>query len=772
MTISYVQQSLTGGEVTPELFAKFSDAKYQTGLKTCENFIVRPQGPAENRPGTQFVREVRYSDKATRLIPFNFNINQTLVIEVGDLYFRFHTEGATLLSGGTPYQVVSPYLEADLFDLHFVQSADVITITHENYPPAELRRTGATAWTYAVIDFDPPLTAVVGVTAVASGHTTADKYDYEYVVTAFDADQIRESVASASATDAGNLLDTGGIVTISWTAKAGASKYRVYKQQGGIFGYIGETDATSLVDDNIGPDLSIVPPEYETVFASTNNYPRTASYFEQRRTFAGTITEPQKIWMTKSGTESAMSYSLPVRDDDRIKFQVASREANPILHVVPMDQLLLLTSSAEWRVTSVNSDAITPATISVRQQSVNGASLVQPVIVNNSVVYCASRGGRVRELGYSFEVGGYITGDLGLRSTHLFDGQEIVQLAYSQAPDPIIWAVSDSGLLLGVTYVPEQKVGAWHKHSTYNGTFESVCSVAEGVEDHVYVVVKRTINGSTVRYIERMADRIYTREEDAFFVDSGLSLDARATVTTSGDQVRLTGDISDHEVTVNLQCDAAIFDTGTDNDLGDQIIIYDGEEEYRCEVIAVVNTTNATVLCDKAIPAGFSAYQTEWAFARRDLGGLDHLEGETLNIMSDGAEHPQKTVVGGSITLDRPGVVVHAGLPITAELETLPMAFNYDDGSFAIGRRKKPTKAWIHVYRSKGLFAGPGTNPELLREYKQRKEETYGSAVDEFTGLVELPIKGKWDEQQTILIRQSAPLPASILGFTIEMSVG
>jgi len=134
------------------------------------------------------------------------------------------------------------------------------------------------------------------------------------------------------------------------------------------------------------------------------------SYFEQRRCFAGTTNRPQNIWMTKSGTESNMSYSLPTRDDDRIAFRVAAREANTIRHIVPLTQLLLLTSSSEWRVTSVNSDAITPTTISVRPQSYVGASNVQPVLINNTLIYGASRGGHVRELAYNWQANGFVTG--------------------------------------------------------------------------------------------------------------------------------------------------------------------------------------------------------------------------------------------------------------------------------------------------------------------------------------------------------------------------
>ncbi len=431
------QQAFSGGEISPEMFGRIDDSKYQMGLARCRNFVVKPHGPAENRAGFSFVREVKDSTKAVRLIPFTYSTTQTMVIEMGPGYFRFHTQGATLLDNGEPYEITNPYDEDDLFEIHYVQSADVLTLVHPDYAPRELRRLGATDWELTVIDFVPSISAPGGVSATASGHSDA-KYDYTYVVTTVDEDGVGESGASSEATDNGNLLETGAKVTISWTAVTGASRYNVYKLQGGLFGYIGQTDGTSIVDDNISPDLSKTPPIHDSSFSGAGDYPGAVSYFEQRRCLAGTTNRPQNIWMTKSGTESDMSYSLPTRDDDRIAFRVAAREANTIRHIVPLNELLLLTSSAEWRVTSLNSDAITPTTISVRPQSYIGASNVQPVIINNTLLYGAARGGHVRELAYNWQAGGFVTGDLSLRAPHLFDNLDILDITYSKAPQPVV----------------------------------------------------------------------------------------------------------------------------------------------------------------------------------------------------------------------------------------------------------------------------------------------------------------------------------------------
>ena len=198
-----------------------------------------------------------------------------------------------------------------------------------------------------------------------------------------------------------------------------------------------------------------------------------------------------------------MSYHIPLQDTDRVNFRVAAREANTIRHIVPLTQLLLLTSGAEWRVSPVNSDVITPTTISVRPQSYIGASNVQPSIVNNTVVYCAARGGHVRELGYSWQASGFVTGDLSLRAAHLFDNYDISDMCYSKSPQPLLWFVSSTGYLLGLTYIPEQQIGAWHQHQT-DGAFESCTVVSEGDEDFLYVVVNRTIGGTTMALFSTM----------------------------------------------------------------------------------------------------------------------------------------------------------------------------------------------------------------------------------------------------------------------------
>jgi hypothetical protein len=751
------------------------------------------------------------------------------------------------------YEIPTPYAEADLFDIHYVQSADVMTLVHPNYAPRELRRYGATDWRLETISFGaaiaapgaPTVTAfrgqsqnittistaspavlevpvkplfaeqstvfITGCTGAAgfslpdgfytvthtgtpaNGFKIADYntgvaynnavaytansgsvqessrvYDVDnyYVVTALN-DTNAESQASSSGHVVNNLTVTGAYNTITWSAVTGATRYNVYKRLNGLYGYIGQTSALTFTDDNIAPDLSITPSIYDAVFASSGNYPGAVSYFEQRKAFAGTTNEPQTLWMTRSATENDMSYSIPTQDDDRIKIEVAVREASTIRHIVPLTQMLMLTNSSELRVSPINSDVITPSTISVRPQSYIGANNVQPEIVNNVVVYCAERGGHVRELGYSWQSQGFITGDLSLRSTHLFDNLELSDMCYAKSPQPILWFISSSGYMLGLTYVPEQQLGAWHWHET-DGTFESCTAVAEGDEDRVYVVVKRTINGSTKRYVERLASRQVDALDDCIFVDSALTYNGTnitsETVTVSG------GTAWDSTEVLTITASSSLFVWPGTTDVGDAIVLTDANGvKYRLTIIATSSTTVATARVDKLIPVALrNTATTNWSFARKDLGGLSHLEGKTVSILADGAVMPEQVVTSGSISLQRAATKIIVGLPYESDLQTLPMTLNVD--GFGQGRTKNVNKAWLRVYKSSGIFVGP--DADHLVEYKQRTTEPYGSPPSLKSDEVLVVMTPSWGAGGQVYIRQSDPLPLTLVGLTLEVSIG
>lgn len=881
MAVKVFQRSFNGGEVAPSMFARIDDGKYQTGLAKCTNFLIEPQGPITMRPGFAYVNKTKQQDKPPKLIPFTFSTDQTIVLEFGDKYIRFHTQGQTILDDdGDPYEVETPYSIDDVFDIHYVQSADVLTLVHPQYAPRELRRYGATDWRLVEINFSSILSAPTNVEVVKHG-SGGGTYKREYCVTALLKDGSQESARSDSVILDCQPYGDGAYNDISWDAVEGAGMYRVYRNEGGVWAYIGQTDGLTIRDESIDPDASITPPIYDEAFtqaggitfvevltqgeeyfgrrgiagvdnigysrcnatggidgnnyyayyfpipmimslrhpenitvrvrdlegngsgasvkayygysdplfnvsgisitnpgknyvkpriefishwtndgehfehdlevyidclvepssggvklivddetgtgasltpvisdgkiiavnvvsggsgytnptiiaestsgsgatfkatvAESGDYPGAVSYFEQRRWFAGTLQRPNNLWATKSGTESDMSFSLPSQDDDRIAVRVAAREANRICHIVPLSQLMLLTGSAEWRVSPLNSDAITPSSMSVRPQSYIGANNVQPLVISSIMLYAQERGGHLRECGYSYEAGGYVSNDICLRAPHLFDNHNVVDMAYSKAPLPIIWSINNDGQLVAMTYVPEQQVGAFSLIETNNGRFRSCCVVSEGDEDILYCVVERIIAGVPHIYIERMTEQKFTTLDRCCFMDS----------------------------------------SGT----------YVGEP-----------TT--------------------------EVSGLTWLEGMEVSIVADGSVEERQVVKNGKITLSMPSNFVHVGLPYTADAQTLPVAVALQDGSYGSGHQKNVRSVSLRVVNSSGIQAGPEFAD--LKEYPARSTESAGSPPNPITDEVDIPISGRWNRNGQVCIRQSYPLPLKIISVTTTVEI-
>lgn len=270
------------------------------------------------------------------------------------------------------------------------------------------------------------------------------------------------------------------------------------------------------------------------------DYPAANTQYDQRRIFAGTNANPLKVWMTNAGKQDLMMYHKPILSDDRINVVAVTNDADRVKHAIALESLILFTSSSELRVFAQNSDALSPNSVAVRVQSYIGANSAQPVIANDSIVYVAARGGHPRQISYSYSSSGYTSDDIGIRAPHLFDNLDITDLSLSKAPIQTIWAVSTSGMLLTCIYMPEQQIVGWGRVVT-DGSIEGVCSVSEGFEDHVYVIVVRTINGVKHKYLERM-DEITVQAEHARHLDSFLEAVFTSPQSTVGGLTHLEGE--------------------------------------------------------------------------------------------------------------------------------------------------------------------------------------------------------------------------------------
>lgn len=886
MAVTRVTQfSYNSGEIGGLMYGRADDSKYSSGLAQCQNALITPQGPLRNRAGFMYVTEVP-NNKRMRLIPFTYSAEQTMVVGITAGKIYFYSNGQVLMKDGSPYSIDAPWREEDIFDIHYTQNADIMTLVHPSYPPQELRRYSMTDWRMVTVSLITSLTPPTNVTATrissADNDPNANKYTQSYVVTSLNEDRTEESERSVVASVSANLYATGTTVQISWQTVAGAKYYRVYKLQGGIYGYIGETMETSIIDDNIAPETGQTPPYLDDVFQvnagitnveilnggsgyangnrvsrvldhgrgssdvywgnlgghgwnelslpfpmngysfgsihcdgvidlegsgtgatvsySTNadefgwqtilksvtltndggygyvnpvvqfrwtsgtsdklmatfqvytqveevpislnivdstgrggeigfsiengsftdawvksagsgytdpevevislngsgaqfkltignagDYPAAVGYFEQRRIFAGSRLRPQQIWMTATGTENNMTYHLPLQDTDRISFAVAAKDMNMIRHIVPLQQLIALTSAAEWRVSPLNSDAITPDSISVRPQSYIGASNVQPQMVNNNVLYAAARGGHVRELAYNYTAGGYITGDISIRASHLFaETDPITEMALTKSPDPILWCVKNSGIMLGLVYVPEQQIGAWVQYKT-DGSFEAATVVQEGTEDFLYVVVNRTIDGVRKRFVERQQSRLDSS------MGSGLFLDCAA-------QFRFTE-------------------------------------------------------------------------ATKEISGLTWLAGQEVTVVADGGVYKRVTVSDdGKVTIPRAAISGWVGLPYETIIQTLPVSFSIQDGSYGRGHTKNVNRVFMRVENTTGIEVGP--NLDHMEPMKVRRNESYGEAVSLQSGEIDVGAIGHWQRDGTFFIRQAEPAPFTLISHTAEIEIG
>jgi hypothetical protein len=766
------QRSFTSGEIAPALQSRADLTKYATGLHLCENFLVRAQGGVYSRPGFRFIGELDNSARVGRLIPFSFNTEQTYMLVFEHLKVRVIKDGGFVLDDGGPtiFELATPYTEAQLPRLGFTQNADVMTIVHPDHDPRNLNRMADDDWSLTTIDYAPTVDsptfssgsvdkAITGisqsnpavVTAVAHGFVTGnlisingvagmtqvngrsfiitaltndtfelngedstghDPYTsggtasrqngattigegfgdfdktYTYVVTAVDAEG-SESLASAEVSiTTGSLATTAG-VRLTWDTVPEAEYYRVYKDPSvgtGIYGWIGDSNNNSFDDYNIAPITSDAPPSDRQPFNGEGNKPSTVTYYQQRQVFANTYNEPQATFTTQTNNFDSLRVSNPARDDDAVTFTIAARQVNEIRHLLPLDSLILLTSGGEWIMTEGQDRVLTPATVGVRIQSYNGCSIIPPVVINSTALYLQEKGTRLRDLGYEFSSDKYTGNDLSLMSEHLFEGHTIVSMAYADEPYSIVWCVRDDGVLLGLTYQREHQVWGWHKHTT-QGEFEYVATVTEGSRDAVYAIVKRTINGSVVRYVERLEPRESINAEDCFYLDSGLT--------------------------------------------------YDGAP--------------ATV-----------------------ISGLDHLNGETVSILTDGYTVPDQVVEDGKVTLVRAASKVHVGLSYLPAIETLDIDTPSPSQTLK-AQSVSVSKVTIEVDGSRGGWVGPrqdNGSPAPMSEIKPRFDSDNYDPIALKTYKSEVFIQPQWGKGGGVRIEQRAPLPMSILSIIPQIDIG
>jgi len=691
------------------------------------------------------------------------------------------------------YEIVTTYLEADLPNLKFAQSADVITITHPTYPVRELSRTGDVSWNIADVVFAPTQVSSSSVTATKYGATGA--VAYYYLVTSVSDTTFEESISAglgtAQITNGVSPLTSANYIEISWSTASGAGNYNIYKSDNstGPYGFVGTTSGAAFKDFGYTPDYSDPAPAISarTIFASTNNYPSVTLYSQQRRFFANTNTNTETVYATKTGLYKNLEREFPIQDNNAIDFSLSGNQANSIRHMIDLGNIILLTETGEKVAQGNANGVLTPTDINLKQYSYNGsANNPAPLIIDNSAIYVQNGGSIIRDLGFDFQIDGYRGNDLTNFSQHLFEGHTIVDWAFQKTPNSIVWAARSDGLLLSLTYIKEQQMLAWTRHDFEGGVVENVCSVPNGEKHDVYFCIKRTINGRSVRYIERFTDRFFSDVKDYNFTDSSLSYNGRHTGSTT---MTISGSGWTYTDTLTLTASASYF---TSSKVGNQIHLTGADgSKIRFTITGYTSATIVTGRPTTTVPASMQAVAiAEWAEAVDRVTGLWHLEGEDVSVIGDGYvvgsslndNYTTYTVTNGALDFTNQWYTTyHIGLPFVSDIETL--SIDTPQGETLADDNLLTSEVVIQVYKTRGGYIGTSCPEEdilnedqdplyNLTQIQQRDFENYDEGVDLSKGKYKHSTVATWEENGRVFIRQIDPQPMSILSIIPRISGG
>ncbi|MGM9993300.1 MAG: hypothetical protein ACI37R_01060 [Candidatus Avigastranaerophilus sp.] len=675
----YTQKSFTGGELSPALYARNDLAKYSVGLKTLKNGFVRAEGCVSNRAGLELVCEVKNSNSRVRIIPFSFNTEQTYIIEFGDKYARFIKDGGQITDPDdlSLVEIETPYSQDDLFNIKFAQNADVLTLCHNNYEAAELSRNSHYDWALETINFKPQILPPEEVTGSWTGGSENPR-EYKYVVTAVKNNTYEESICSEPVSITGEYEASWGVseyITINFSAVEDAAEYNIYREVNGVYAYVGTTSNNSFTDNKIEPDLSSTAPVYKNPFENGNN-PACINYFQQRKIYGCLKDNPQQVVASQTATNNNFNISRPLAASDSINVTLSEREVNEIRHIIALNDLILLTSGGEWKLNGSDGTFAASSSIVASPQSFYGCSHVPPVVSGNMILFAQSGGSVIRDLGYTYVSDSYDGEELSIFANHLFEGKQVVDMAYAKEPYRILWCVMSDGSLNALTYNKKQEVAGWHRHET-KGAFESVAVVRENFEDVAYFVVRREINGETKRFIERMATRIVDETQNGIFLDCSL--------------------------------------------------------KYKGEPV-------------------------------KKITGLDHLEGEIINVLADANVITGKKVENGSIVLDYPASKIIAGLPYEFELETLNL-----ESENTHGFRKIVNSISVQVDKTREDFFVVGTNGNVMQNRRSIKSINDSNYLH--SGNIDIYAVSDYTDTASVHLKQTYPFPITVNSISFDITM-
>jgi len=697
------------------------------------------------------------ADKTTN----TFELQDKDGVDINSTSFTAYASGGV---SNKVFELATPYTTAQLFDLKFAQSADVMYITHPEHEVEKLSRTGHTSWTLTDVDFTkgPMQDANITTTTLNPGQSAVGT-GISLVASATTG---INSGSGFLATDVGRFVFlNSGYAKITAVTNTTNATIEILTALSG---------ASATADWRLG------------AFSDTTGHPSCVTFFEQRLVFAGTTNQPQTVFFSKSGDYENMDANIggTVADDDAIIYTIASNQVNAIRFMTATRTLIIGTAGGEFTVSGGSVDtAITPTNILIKKQSNHGAANVDAIAVGNATLFLQRAKRKIRELAYNFDVDGYIAPDMTILAEHISEGG-LTQIAYQQEPNQLVYAVRGDGELVGLTYQREQQVTAWHRH-IFGGRFgNATITVTDfaNIADGTRIVLTKA-DGTTTTFTSATSatsGKFHTtssNNQTATNLKTLIDADSDFTATVSSNVVTITetSPLSTGFLTITSLDDSTRL---TKTDEGKAVcesvaVIPTDDTEYEVYVIVKRTINGATrrfveVLnvfdFDQTDNTSFNFLDSALSYsgsAVSTISGLDHLEGQTVSILADGATHPDKTISSGSITLDRSARNVKVGLAYTSLLQTMRLNAGSQNGT-SQGKTKRIYDITVRMFETIGVEVGPNLN-DMERIPFRSSADLMDEGIPPFTGDKEVEFRGNYETDGFIFVRQTQPLPFTIL---------
>lgn len=554
--VTAVQTNFTAGELSPKMWGRVDVARYANGAEIIENGWPLIHGGVEKRWGTLLHSAARYADKAARLIPFVHSRTQAYILEFGDLYMRVHTDaGLVMASPGVPYQIATPYDDEMIQSMDYCQGADTMLLWHAEVYPRRLRRFADAKWVLDATPFEPlpldetgeaPHPVTLSNKTVGTGRTavpvlpywkasdvgreiwygsgvaritavTTDELAVVDVIAEFDSTSL-PAPKLAFSPQTGCTPSATGPIGASITLTLDAEGWRVadagkwVKINGGwvkLTGFPSYTVANGIVKSELTTTVKAESSSWSIngpVWNADDGYPSTGTFHSQRLIAAGSPGYPQTVWGSVIGEYFNMQPGD--LDTDAFAFQLVSDDLSPIAYLSSMQALLTLSYGGESTLDGGVEKPITPTNVRAKPHSNHGCAQVRPVRVGDEEVFVQRTGRRIRAASYNESTGSWSAPDLSVLSDHLVQAG-VVSLTWHKEPGTLLMAARTDGVIASCTFDREQDVAGWARQIT-DGVVESVATIPNGDGDRTFLLVRRVIDGATVRYIEKFEPGIYS----------------------------------------------------------------------------------------------------------------------------------------------------------------------------------------------------------------------------------------------------------------------